>query len=159
MRHILGIHFGDSLWKKLNKIPTELWVNYLKWFRKVLSLPMQNRIRMIALEPLKGNIKVKIECLKTGVIKEEITRKLILATGIETPGKWSAPPISERIPKDFWFHTSEKINFDLFENKEVAVLGAGASAMDNAVMALETKASKVTVYCRRSELQRLQPLK
>ena len=68
-------------------------------------------------------------------------------------------PISERVPKDFWFHTSEKINFDLFENKEVAVLGAGASAMDNAVMASETKASKVTVYCRRSELQRLQPLK
>ena len=151
--------FGKLSWKKLNKIPTELWVNYLKWFRKVLSLPLQNKMKMIAFEPSKGNIKVEIKCLKTGDVKEEITRKLILATGIETPGKWSAPPISQKIPKDFWFHTSEKIDFDLFENKDVAVLGAGASAMDNAVMALEAKASEVTVYCRRSELQRVQPFK
>ena len=42
-------------------------------------------------------------------------------------------PISQKIPKDFWFHTSEMINLDLFENKEIAVLGAGASVMDNAV--------------------------
>ena len=151
--------FGKLSWKKLNKIPTELWVNYLKWFRKVLSLPVQNKMKMIAFEPSKGNIKVKIKCLKTGDVKEEITRKLILATGIETPGRWSAPPISQKIPKDFWFHTSEKIDFDLFENKDVAVLGAGASAMDNAVMALEAKASEVTVYCRRPELQRVQPFK
>ena len=48
-------------------------------------------------------------------------------------------PIAQKIPKDFWFHTSEMINFDLFENKEIAVLGAGASAMDNAVRALEGK--------------------
>ena len=151
--------FGKLSWKKLNKIPTELWVNYLKWFRKVLSLPLQNKMKMIAFEPSKGNIKVEIKCLKTGDVKEEITRKLILATGIETPGRWSAPPISQKIPKDFWFHTSEKIDFDLFENKDVAVLGAGASAMDNAVMALEAKASEVTVYCRRPELQRVQPFK
>ena len=151
--------FGKLSWKKLNKIPTELWVNYLKWFRKVLSLPVQNRMRLIAFEPLQDNIKVKIECLTTGNVQEEITRKLILATGIETPGKWSVPPISQKIPKDFWFHTSEMINFDLFENKEIAVLGAGASAMDNAVRALEAKASGVTLYCRRSELQRVQPFK
>ena len=151
--------FGKLSWKKLNKIPTGLWVNYLKWFRKVLSLPVQNRMRLIAFEPLQDNIKVKIECLKTGNIQEEITRKLILATGIETPGKWSVPPIAQKIPKDFWFHTSEMINFDLFENKEIAVLGAGASAMDNAVRALEAKASGVTLYCRRSELQRVQPFK
>ncbi len=151
--------FGKLSWKKLNKIPTELWVNYLKWFRKVLSLPVQNRMRLIGFEPLQDNIKVKIECLKTGNVQEEITRKLILATGIETPGKWSVPPIAQKIPKDFWFHTSEMINFDLFENKEIAVLGAGASAMDNAVRALEARASGVTLYCRRSELQRVQPFK
>ena len=83
-------------------------------------------MRLIAFEPLQDNIKVKIECLKTGNVQEEITRKLILATSIETPGKWSVPPIAQKIPKDFWFHTSEMINFDLFENKEIAVLGAGA---------------------------------
>ena len=115
--------FGKLSWKKLNKIPTELWVNYLKWFRTVLSLPVQNRMRLIAFEPLRDNIKVKIECLNTGDVKEEITRKLILATGKETPGKWSVPPISQKIPKDFWFQTSKMINFDFFENKEVVMLG------------------------------------
>ena len=95
--------FGTSLWKKLNKIPRELWVSYLKWFRKVLSLPVQNRIRMIALEPSKGHIKVKLECFTTGLVKEEITRKLVLATGIETPRKWSMPPISQRVRKTFGF--------------------------------------------------------
>ena len=106
--------FGKLSWKKLNKIPTELWVNYLKWFRKILSLPVQNRMRLIALEPLQGNIKVKIECLNTGDVREEVTRKPILSTGIETLGKWSVPPISRKISKDFWFHTREKIDFDLF---------------------------------------------
>ena len=32
--------FGKLSWKKLNKIPTGLLVNYLKWFRKVLSFPV-----------------------------------------------------------------------------------------------------------------------
>ena len=151
--------FGQLAWKKLNKIPTELWVNYLQWFRKVLYLPVQNQMKMISFEPMRNNLKVKMECLKTGNVKEAITRKLVLATGIETPGRWSAPSISQQIPKDFWFHTSEKIDFNLFANKKVAVLGAGASAMDNAVAALEAQASEVTLYCRRSELQRVQPFK
>ncbi|MDA9314687.1 NAD(P)/FAD-dependent oxidoreductase, partial [Alphaproteobacteria bacterium] len=43
--------------------------------------------------------------------------------------------------------------------KQVAVLGAGASAMDNAVAALAADALEVSVFCRRSELQRVQPFK
>ena len=43
------------------------------------------------------------------------------------------------------------------KTKRLLCLGAGASALDNAVRALEAKASGVTLYCRRSELQRVQP--
>lgn len=39
------------------------------------------------------------------------------------------------------------------------MLGAGASAFDNAATALEAGAAQVRLYCRRPELQRVQPYK
>ena len=41
--------------------------------------------------------------------------------------------------------------------KRVAVIGAGASAFDNAATALEAGAAEVHLFCRRAEIQVIQP--
>ena len=61
--------------------------------------------------------------------------------------------------KRFWAHTSETIDFTALVGKRLAVLGAGASAFDNAATALEAGAGEVAIYCRRPVLQRVQPFK
>ena len=41
--------------------------------------------------------------------------------------------------------------------KRVAVIGAGASAFDNAAVGLESGAAEVNLFCRRAEIQVIQP--
>ena len=151
--------FGAVSWIQLGKIPTKMWMEYLIWYRRVLNLPVKNLIKLDTFEPHKDIQKVSLHCLQTNTQKIIFARKLVLATGIETSGEWSSPPISGTVPKEYWSHASEMIDFDALAGKQVAVLGAGASAMDNAAAALAADALEVSVFCRRSELQRVQPFK
>jgi cation diffusion facilitator CzcD-associated flavoprotein CzcO len=49
------------------------------------------------------------------------------------------------------------VDFAALRGKAVAVLGAGASAFDNAATALEHGAAEVQLFCRRAEPQLVQP--
>lgn len=53
-------------------------------------------------------------------------------------------------------HSSKTIDFDALQGRRVAVLGAAASAMDNAAMALEAGAASVIQFCRRPRIQPVQ---
>ncbi|MBH67408.1 MAG: oxidoreductase [Rhodospirillaceae bacterium] len=151
--------YGRVSWSELNKIPTKLWAEYLQWYRKILNIQVENNSLLESFGPSNGFQQAMVKCLNSGCTRRILTRKIVLATGIETPGKWWAPPVSNDIPKDYWFHASELIDFSALRKKRIAILGAGASAMDNAVAALEANAAEVTVYSRRQELQRVQPFK
>ena len=151
--------FGIKSWKEMGKIPTHLWAEYLIWYRRVLGLPVENKMRLDSFEPFEGIQKVIVTCLCNNTIKTLFTRKIVLATGIETTGDWWSPPIADEIPKKYWSHASEPIDFNMLATKRVAVLGAGASAMDNAVMALKAKSVEVKIFSRRPEIQRVQPFK
>jgi hypothetical protein len=43
--------FGREQWDALNKIPRTQWMDYLRWYRKVLSLPVVNDTRLAHLAP------------------------------------------------------------------------------------------------------------
>ena len=64
-------------------------------------------------------------------------RKIVLATGQEGIGGWWMPEPIAALPARFRAHTNEMIDFQALRGKVVAVLGAGASAFDNAAVALE----------------------
>ena len=81
----------------------------------------------------------------------------MLATGQDGAGKWLAPPCIEHLPRQYWATTADPIDFAALEGKDVAVLGAGASAADNAATALEAGARTVRMFVRRERLQRVQP--
>jgi cation diffusion facilitator CzcD-associated flavoprotein CzcO len=85
-------------------------------------------------------------------------RHIVLATGLEGNGDWEVPAfIREALPRSRFAHAGEPIDFHALEGKRVAVLGAGASAFDNASTALESGAAQAILCIRRKELQRVNP--
>ncbi len=150
---------GESAWATLNKIAKEDWAAYLLWLRRVLAIPIENGKRLEGIVPDGPYLRETVRDLADDRCEEVVTRKLVLATGIEASGRWWTPPQVEALPKALWAHTGEPIDFAALRGRRVAVLGAGASAFDNAATALEHGAQSVAVYCRRPELQRVQPFK
>jgi cation diffusion facilitator CzcD-associated flavoprotein CzcO len=83
---------------------------------------------------------------------------VVLATGIEGSGQWHVPRmVRDALPSELYAHTRADIDFAKLRGKRVAVLGAGASAFDNAAVALEHGAQEVRMFFRRSELVSVNP--
>jgi cation diffusion facilitator CzcD-associated flavoprotein CzcO len=60
--------------------------------------------------------------------------------------------VSSSLEKSRYSHTRDEIDFTALKGKRVAVLGAGASAFDNASVALESGAQSVDLFFRRKRL-------
>ncbi|MDB6453035.1 NAD(P)-binding domain-containing protein [Falsirhodobacter sp. 20TX0035] len=143
---------GEAEWERLDKIPKGMWMDYLVWYRHVLDLPVVNDTRMtklsfdgdlIALE-VKGAISGRLLC-----------RRLVLATGRSGLGGAAVPDFLKNVDRRFWAHSADDIDFDALRGKHVAVIGAGASSMDNAAAALEAGAGQVDLLIRRKEMPRV----
>lgn len=151
---------GEEAWAALGKIAKEDWAAYLLWLRRVLAVGIENGVEVEAISPdPSGLISVRLRHLAAGRLEQVFARKVVVATGIEASGRWWSPPVVEGLDRRCWAHTSEDIDFAALAGRRVAVLGAGASAFDNAATALEAGAAEVAVYCRRADLQRVQPFK
>jgi len=59
---------------------------------------------------------------------------------------------------DLYAHSADDIDFRKPAGKRIGILGAGASAFDNAALALEAGAARVDLCFRRSEIPRVNPL-
>jgi FAD-dependent urate hydroxylase len=145
--------WGAADYAALVKIPTRNWAAYLAWYRAVLDLPVENDTALQRIEPADGLLRLHLSGGRT------ITaRKLVLATGIESSGRWWMPEVIEQLPRHLCAHSCEAIDFTALRGKRVAVLGAGASAFDNAATALESGAA-VALFARAPALKRLQPFR
>ena len=112
-------------------------------------LPVRNDVAATAIAP--GRLDDGGPCLLVTLSTGEVlaTRKLVLATGQDGTGEWWMPDFVRNLPADRRAHTCElDIDFARLKGKVVAVLGAGASAMDNAAVALEHGA-EVHLFTRR----------
>jgi cation diffusion facilitator CzcD-associated flavoprotein CzcO len=151
---------GVEGWAKVDKIPRGDWMNYLRWYRKTLDLPVVNEVKLQLIEPTEECIhRLHVEGI--GAISDTLlARKVILATGIQGGGEWHVPEmISENLPTTLYAHTSARIDFEALKGKKIAVLGGGASAFDNANFALAEGAGEVHVFVRRKELPRINPIR
>ncbi|MEA5501778.1 NAD(P)/FAD-dependent oxidoreductase [Halotia wernerae UHCC 0503] len=142
--------FGREAWDEMTKFPRETWQEYLAWYRRVLDLPVRNNVEVTLLRP-QGN-SILVETREGAPI---LARKVILATGIEGGGRWFIPDIVAELPKDKYAHTADQIDFAALRGKRVGVLGAGASAFDNAAFALNAGATRVDLCFRQSDLPRI----
>ncbi|MBX9667541.1 MAG: NAD(P)/FAD-dependent oxidoreductase [Candidatus Obscuribacterales bacterium] len=150
---------GESGWKQLGNIPTEVWADYLSWYRDVLALPVQNDTELGAI-----TFDDKSQCFAVPARGKDggtmlHARKIVLATGIDGSGRWETPEYIRTLPRNLWAHTSEDIDFASLKGKRVGVLGAGASAFDNAICALKAGATNVDLCFRRPKLPNVNPFR
>jgi len=148
--------FGKEGWEALDLIPRELWAEYLRWFRRAVGLTVRNRCELLEIAPAADGLLAAI-VVHGGTTRTLYARKIVLATGQEAMGNWTIPEPLRHLPARFVARASDQIDFDALAGQTVAVIGAGATAFDNAATALEAGAAEVHLLCRRSEIQLIQP--
>jgi cation diffusion facilitator CzcD-associated flavoprotein CzcO len=149
--------FGVDDWQRLALIPKELWAEYLLWVRRTTDIPVRNETEVVDIAPCGGDLLAVEVTTPDGARETLYTRKIVLATGQEGVGCWWMPPFVARLPAQLRAHAADDIDFSALRGKVVAILGAGASAFDNAAVALEHGAAEVHLFCRRPIVQTVQP--
>lgn len=149
--------WGEAAWESLDRIPRGQWMDYLRWYRAVLSLPVENGVEATAVAPVDGGLAIRL----AGPAGNETVhaRRLILATGREGVAVPRRPDWAAALPADRVSHTADSIDFTALNGKAVAVVGYGASAFDNAAEALEAGAASVVLLARRRTIPRVNKFK
>ena len=141
--------FGAAHWDKLHKIDRVEWARYLRWVRDTVPIPVENDVTVREIDLVPGGVRVN---LQSGSIT---ARKVVLAMGREGSGALRWPKFATFDPARRGagvFHSADDIDFRALRSKRVAILGAGASAFDNAGTALEAGAAEVMMFARRPML-------
>jgi cation diffusion facilitator CzcD-associated flavoprotein CzcO len=149
--------FGRRAWKRIDRLPQEIWRSYLDWYRDVLDLVVENEVELTSIEPAGDLLLAHIS--HSDRIERVHARKIVLATGFDGSGRWRAPaPLVANLPAERYARSADEIDFRRLRGKRVGVLGAGASAFDNAAVALEAGAARVDLCFRRADMPRVNPL-
>lgn len=142
--------FGQRAWAELGKIPREQWAEYLRWYRDILNLPVENAMCLVDLDADGDVIHLTFDGPAGRTIRH--ARHVVLATGRDGLGGATIPAFCVKLPRHLWAHSADDIDFPALAGKRIGVVGAGASAMDNAGTALEAGAGSVDLFVRRSTL-------
>jgi cation diffusion facilitator CzcD-associated flavoprotein CzcO len=148
--------FGKEHWQDLGLIPRPLWAEYLLWVRRVIGVTVRNACELLEIAPAADGL-LAATVRSSGVVEAFYARKIVLATGQEAMGNWMIPEPLRHLPATVVARASEAIDFKALRGHKVAVIGAGATAFDNAATALEAGAAEVHLLCRRAEIQLVQP--
>jgi cation diffusion facilitator CzcD-associated flavoprotein CzcO len=148
--------WGASDFSAMRWIPKEKWNDYLLWFRRTVGIPVRNGVEAGPISPARTDDGLPCLSVETSA-GPMLARKVVLATGQEGVGAWWMPDFLSALPQHLRAHASEPIDFARLAGKVVAVLGAGASAFDNAATALEAGAAEVHLFCRRADPMIIQP--
>ncbi|WP_439598999.1 NAD(P)-binding domain-containing protein [Falsiroseomonas sp.] len=143
--------FGAAAWQEMVRIPRGQWMDYMVWYRRVLDLPVRNGVDVVDIEPDHDGL-VRLTLAEGAPV---LARRLVLATGIDGLGGPGVPAVLRDLPRNLWAHSSDEIDMAALAGKRVGVVGAGASAMDNAASALEAGAASVDLLIRRAEMPRV----
>jgi cation diffusion facilitator CzcD-associated flavoprotein CzcO len=146
--------FGRAAWDALDKIPRLQWMEYLRWYRRVLALPVRNGHRITDIVPRQdGLVELRLEA--DGRTMRAWARRVVVATGRAGLGGPALPAFAEALPPARWAHSSDDNDYAALAGLRVGVVGAGASAMDSAATALEAGAAHVHLLVRRTDLPRV----
>lgn len=140
--------FGLEAWEQLGKIPNQLWMNYLSWYREAMQLPVENQCTLIDILPCLEGFEIKFEKNKKHCLIK--AKKVVLATGRGGFGGPVIPHFIQHLPKSLYAHTVENIDFKALKNCRIGIIGAGSSSFDAAAVALENGAKSIDILMRRS---------
>ena len=138
---------GEPGWEALGKIPRGVWMDYLRWYAKVAALPIRSGVRITRITP-EGEV-FRLEYAGGAVF----ARHVVLATGRDGfGGPRLLPGFAAEGRGTAWVHSADAIDFAALRGRRVAVIGAGASAFDNAAEALEAGCAALRLLVRRPAL-------
>jgi cation diffusion facilitator CzcD-associated flavoprotein CzcO len=145
--------FGTESWEALGKIPRPQWMDYLNWYRRVTAVPVENEATLYDLDGDATGVTAHFRT-KSGE-KTVRARYLVLANGRDGLGGPFIPEPYRSLHSKRVAHSADEIDFAALRGKRIAVIGAGASAIDNAAEALEAGAAAVTLMVRRRDIPRI----
>lgn len=145
---------GDAGWAALHKVGRLDWRDYLLWVRDTVGLRVDNGVALEAVEDEGGLLRARLRSARGS--ETVLARKLVLALGRDGSGAPRWPEFAslrrdDPLAAGRVFHSADAIDFESLRGRHVGVLGAGASAFDNAACALEAGA-RVTLFARRDFL-------
>ncbi len=149
--------YGQESWDNLPLILREDWGLYLLWVRDMIGLEVENGAEVMSIQPAGDLLAINLLTPASGARRLVHARKIVLATGQDGVGSWWMPPAVEALPPERRAHAADYIDFEALKGRRVGVLGAGASAFDNAGAALEAGAAEVMLFSRRQSPQVIQP--
>jgi cation diffusion facilitator CzcD-associated flavoprotein CzcO len=149
--------FGLDAWNTLDKIPRLQWAEYLRWYRQVLGLDVQNRQRLVDVQPrADGAVQLSlVDDAEGAAASTVLARHVVLATGRDGLGGPWVPDWAAQVPRERWVHSSHAWDGESLRGRRVAIIGGGSSAMDSAATALESGAARVDLLIRRPDLPRV----
>jgi cation diffusion facilitator CzcD-associated flavoprotein CzcO len=145
--------FGHDAWTALDKIPRLQWMDYLRWYRRVMRVDVRNEHKVVDIVPFPDHVELKIRA--SGDVFSVYARRVVLATGRAGLGGASIPDFMQDISPELWAHSSDTTDYARLRGLRVGVVGAGASAMDSAGTALEHGAASVDLLIRRQDIPRV----
>lgn len=145
--------FGAAAWKKVHRIPRLQWMDYLRWYRRMVDVPIENETEMT---DLGGDGEIVVLTLRSAAgVRKVAARRVVLANGRDGLGGAYVPEMFRGLPRDLAAHSSDDIDFAGLRGKTVGVIGAGASAVDQAAETLEAGAARVAMLVRRADVPRI----
>jgi FAD-dependent urate hydroxylase len=157
---------GHDGWERLYKVATRDWWAYLLWVRDTAGLAVESNTEVTRLAPFPGGVRV--ELMGPAGAETVHARKVVLAGGRDGSGAACMPAFpsldmtsgrGREKAAGRVFHSSDAIDFTPFKGGRIGVLGASASAFDNAAVALETAAAEVHLFVRRPHLPQINKTK
>ncbi len=121
-----------------------------------MDLRVENETRVETIESDRDDPALFAVTVKNAGTRRTIyARHAVLATGRAGLGGKAVPDIFRALPPELWSHSEDAIDFAALKGRRVGVVGAGASAVDNAAVALEQGAASVDLFIRRSDIPRV----
>lgn len=168
--------FGAAAWESLHKVWRLDWRDYLLWVREQVGVVVSPQTRLVCVEPgespAEGLRVVLQRTARAGAPGQperwvRRVRHLVLALGREGAGQPRWPVFPSLGPRETaraaaqgrLVHSMDPVDPQDFRAARVGVLGAAASAFDNAAIALEHGARSVVMFSRRAHLPQVNRFK
>lgn len=139
--------YGVEAWEDLERAPRNMWMDYLLWYRKVTHANIRNNTPVTAIRARSDGL-LEIDA----GVERVLARRVVLATGLDGLGAPQLPAIAHEVDPGLVAHSADRFDIEMLKGKRVGIVGAGASAMDNAAAALEAGAARADIFVRRPAL-------
>ncbi|EPX85226.1 NAD(P)-binding domain-containing protein [Salipiger mucosus] len=135
--------WGSASWEAMDLAPRETWMDYMRWYRRVTGADVVNDCDVTGITEAGDLLRLETS---TGPV---LARRVVLASGLDALGAPRLPEVARGLPEGRVFHSADCFDPATLRGKRVVVVGAGASAMDNAATALEAGCARLDLLVRR----------